>query len=431
MVSKVENIFLKEVETLKRYHEVIYKDETTGLANRRLLLLKLSELLKSNTAQSHGVMFFINIDNLEEANQEIGHNKVDELLLSFSEILKKEAQVFDESICTRINGTDFAVLLPSTDITKSQENAQDICRLSQELFKDSKAEHLELYLSIVQYGENDEISTIFSKADYGLSKCKLQEPFSIYANSEENTLSLLGKQEFSHIILKAMEENRLTMALQPVLHTHDNTVFHEEAYLRLIGPKKEVFSAGYFMPMIYALNLQVDVDKYMIKHIVDQDALRTSPMAINITLDFIKDSSNIQWLYELLSQVNLRNPLYFEMSNSSVMDNIEATVYFIKTVKELGHFFGIDRFIISENGLGYLQKVTPDYIKIDQAYLRDLISEDNQAYKNVLSNITKTLNIKLISTSVEAQEDKTWLEEHGYHHMQGNFISSTQLIEII
>lgn len=431
MVSKVEDIFLKEAETLRRYHEVIYKDEISGLANRRLLLLRLNELLKSNTAQSNGVIFFINIDKLEEANQEIGHNKVDALLLSFARILKQEAQVFDENICTRINGTDFAVLLPSTDMNSSEQSAQNICRLSRELFTDSKAENLELYLSMVQYSEVDEISTIFSKADYGLSKCKLQEPFSIYLYSQENTLPLLGKQEFSHIILKAMQDNRLTMALQPVLNTQDETVFHEEAYLRLIDPDGEVFSAGYFMPMIYALNLQVDVDKYMIKHIIDQDVHRASPMAINITLDFIKDSSNIQWLYELLSQVTLRHPLYFEISNSAVMDNIEAAVYFSKTIKELGHFFGIDRFIISENGLGYLQKVTPDYIKVDQAYLRDLVSDDNQTYKNVLSNITKTLNIRLIATSVEAEPDKAWLRKHEYHHMQGNFILSTQLIEIL
>lgn len=431
MVNKVKDIFTKEVETLKRYHELIYKDEISGLSNRRFLILRLNELLKSNTAESNGVIFFISIDKLLEANNEIGHNKVDELLLAFADILNQEARPFEESICTRINGSDFAVLLPSADIHRSEQSANSICHLAQELFIASKAENLELYLSMVQYDEADGISTIFSKADYGLSKCKLQEPFSVYINSEESRLSLLGKQEFSHIILNAMQENRLTMALQPVLNTETNIVLHEEAYLRLIGSQGEVFSAGYFMPMIYALNLQVDVDKYMIKHIIAQDEFRASPMAINITLDFIKDSANIQWLNNLLSQSTLRHPLYFEISNSAVMDNIEATVYFSKTIKTLGHFFGIDRFVISESGLNYLQKITPDYIKIDQAYLHDLASADNEAYNNVLGNIIKTLDIKLISTSVETEEEKTWLEQHQYHCMQGNLILDTELIEIL
>lgn len=422
MVSKVEDIFNKEIQTLKRYHELKYTDEVTALSNRQFLMLKLNELLHSNTAQSHGVIFFISINKLIEENQEIGHVNVDKLLYAFANILREETKDFSEHICTRINGTDFVVVLPNTTIQKSQKSAQSICFLSESLFEDYQANALELFLSIINYNPEEKISNIFSKADYALSKAKLQDPFSVYAHTEESPLAALGKHEFSEMITDAMKENRLTMDYQPVINVNDNSVLHEEAYLRLSGSNGEVYSAGVFMPIVYALNLQTEVDRYVINHVIAQNRLFTSSISINVSLEFIKESSNIQWLSALLKKSSLDFPIYFEISNRLILENIEATVIFAKMLKETGQFFGIDRFFIGDEGLGYLQELKPDYIKIDQAYLHDLLLTENKILSNILLNITKTLNIKLIATSVETNKDRDWLIKHQYGYIQGTFV---------
>lgn len=431
MVSKVKYIFTKEAQTLKKYHELIYTDELTSLSNRKFLLLKLNEFLKSETAQSSGVLFFLSIENLLEENHHIGHKHVDELLEEFSEILTNQVHNFNDNLCTRIDGADFSIVLPGIDIQTATPSAKQILDLSQELFEEFAAKDLELYISIIHYNAEDDIHKIFARADYGLSKCKVQEPFSLYVNTEESPMSLLGKEEFMDIILKAMKEKHLSVALQAVVDTQNNTVLHEEAYLRLIEPKKKVFSAGDFMPIIYALDLQVDVDKYIIKQVVSQDEYRDSPIAINLSLDFINDSANIQWLYDFLKPKHLKHPLYFELSNSVLIDNIEASKHFSKMLHGIGHHFGIDRFTLSEHGLDYLQELVPDYIKIDQDYLHGLIDNENDVAKNALQNIITTLNIKLISCSVETNEQKEWLLKQPYFLMQGNFITDTKLIKII
>jgi len=233
---------------------------------------------------------------------------------------------------------------------------------------------------------------------------------------------MLGKHEFSHMITSAMEENRLTIDLQAFTTVNDNFILHQEAYFRLTDSKGETFSAGSFMPIVYALNLQVDIDKYAIQYVISHNTLSKSPIALNISLEFIKDSSNIQWLYSLLKTSSLRHPIFFEISNRLILENIEAAVIFSKMLKDMGQLFGIDRFIIGEEGLEYLQELKPDYIKIDHAYLHDLILTENKAFSNILLNIAKTLDIKLISTSVETATQKDWLIKHQYNYMQEKFV---------
>ena len=431
MVSKVKDIFDKEALTLKKYHEVMYHDEVTKLSNRRFLIIKLNEFLKSDMQNSSGTIFFLSLNNLIESNKSIGHKNVDETLMSFAKLIKDSVKNISEHICTRLNGTEFIIVLPNVEVALAMHHAQNISKMSRDIFKSFGAKELELYTSVMHYDSKDTIGSIFSKADFSISKCKMKEAFSIYTHTQDSCLSIVGKQEFSQIIAKAMQENRLTFALQAVINSSNNEIIHEEAYLRLIDKKGNVLSAGHFMPMIFTLNLQVDVDKYIIKHIISQDAFRQHPTAINITIDFVKDISNIEWLKNLLQTSNLKYSLHFELSNSDVIENLDATMQLCNMLNNLGHFLGIDRFSITQNGLDYLQKLKPDYLKVNYSYLHDLVSSENGMNNNALINIIDTLGIQIIVCAVETQDEKIWLTEHNFILLQGSYIKDTELIEIL
>ncbi len=439
MVGKVKDIFEREDETLKRYHELLYKDAETKLYNRRYLVAKLPDYLQADTLFSAGVYALFSFDELDRLKKELGYESYRSLLASFSNSLNDEFASDPQTLIARLNESDFFVVIPSKESSEVITRLEKLMTLLyQEVIRENELilEYLVVGCSVGNYTENDTLKSLFSRADYSVTQAKLRQNFSIDINVEGKDSLILGREEWRNELLLSLEESRMLLAFQSVLSMNngETEVLHEEIFLRLLDKEGTIHSAGYFLPIATSLGLIDMLDRYMITQVLKylKEQNQTTSMAVNLSGDFVKKYANIEWLkiqLEIFSRTN-RTQLWFEVSNSIALSELEAVQSLCKTVKHLGHHFGIDHFVLPESGALYLQAIDPDYIKSNAGYLQDMMLDGETGNtRESLNNLVKSLGISIVAIMIENSEQMEALKNLGITRFQGSFVAPVAMLK--
>lgn len=439
MVEKVKDIFERENETLRRYHELLYRDSETKLHNRRYLTAKLPDYLQSDASLSSGVYVMVSVDEIDRLKREQGYERYLVVINTMSDILNTHLGSFRHALISRLNESDFFAVLPTLEVSTIHHEIEQIMLNLRQIFEEideNILEYLTVGCGIGLYSENDSLKTLFSRADHTVTKAKQNGNFVIEANKESDEALILGREEWREELLKSLNESRMLLAFQSVVEQRSDTlnVIHEEIFLRLLDKEGTIHSAGYFIPVATSLGLIDILDRYMIekvlKHIHEHNPI--TPLALNLSGDFIKKYANIQWLREQLESFHRTNDLklWFEVSNTTALHDLEGVAMISAMVKMFGYRFGIDHFAIPETGAHYLQAVRPDYVKSNCAYLQDMMVDQNTGKsRESFNNVIRSLGISIIAINVEDSEDVTRLKELGIEQFQGSHIAPVTLLQ--
>ncbi|MDD4949467.1 LapD/MoxY N-terminal periplasmic domain-containing protein [Sulfuricurvum sp.] len=438
MVGKVKDIFERENETLRRYHELLYKDSETKLYNRRYVVSKLPDYLQADTSNCVGMYALCSFDELDHFKKEFGYEAYHHLMIDFSNELNSQFSQSPSSMIARLNESDFFVVLPAQSLNEIHKGMSAVMeQLKEQLYKEyeGSSEYLIFGCALGNYSEKDTLKSLFSRADYSVTHAKLRANFTIDIAHEEEYALVLGREEWRQELLLSLEESRMLLAFQSVVSFHNDasTVLHEEIFLRLLDREGVIHSAGYFIPVATSLGLVEQLDRYMIskvlKHLKDDGS--TVSMALNLSSDFVTKYTNMEWLKEQLSAFAKTNttPLWFEVSNSIALSEIDAVKNISMLVKSFGHRFGIDHFAIPESGAGYLQVIRPDYVKSNGSYLSDMmIDKENGNSRESFHNLAKSLGISIIAIMIENTEQMEELRQIGLNNFQGSFVAPVAML---
>jgi EAL domain-containing protein (putative c-di-GMP-specific phosphodiesterase class I) len=177
-----------------------------------------------------------------------------------------------------------------------------------------------------------------------------------------------------------------------------------------------------------------DLDRYMIKKVFEhiEKYNPVIPLALNLSCDFVKKHSNIQWLKEQLELFRRRNNyvLWFEVSNIIALSELGAVASLSSIVKMFGCRFGIDHFTIPDTGAVYLQVIRPDYVKSNAAYLKDMmVDHDTGNNKESFNNLTRSLGISIIAINIEEERELGNLKILGIEQFQGSLVAPVEMLK--
>lgn len=438
MVAKVKDIFERENETLQRYHELLYKDPETKLHNRRYLTAKLPDYLQGDTSLSSGAYIMFSFNEMERFKKEFGYERYSKFINLFTQELNTSLYGLHHVLLARLNESDYFGVLPSLEIEDMQERVHFMMSKIQAEMDDISnelREYLIVGATIGLYDSKDTLKSIFSKADYGVTQAKQRQNFTVDISKNSEDSPVFGRDEWREEILKSLEESRMVLAFQSVVEWKDTApeVLHEEIFLRLLDKEGTIHSAGYFIPVATSLGLVDTLDRYMIGKVLDyvRNNRPSTPMALNLSADFVKKFENISWLEnELESISDFTLPLWFEVSNAIALQEIEAVRSLSSIVKKKGHRFGIDHFAFPEGGAGYLQAIRPDYLKANGAYLQDMLyDKETGKARESLYNLLRSLGIMLVAIMIEEKEELENLKKLGITHFQGTHIAPVELLK--
>ena len=424
MVDKVKGIFEREAASVQDYHKLLYTDPLTGIANRNFFELKLNDFLSSEEADSNGIILSLYIDGLIEANQNIGHEKVNELIQTIATIAQNVSNLYVGSILARTDGTKICIVFPRCQDEEIEELSNKLLAKALMGLENLSLANNDCAIKLMQlrYKAHDSVNTLLQQIESGLTNARKN---SITNLSPENIINSSLEKE---IIENRIKEHSIALALQDVYDINSD-ILHSEAYVRLFDENKEVHEAGDFIPLVHKMKLDTKLDQNVINYVLKENSLDDRDIAINISLRFIQDSKSIQWLKERFASLPKEKVLSFEISNHSLLSCLNGGFSFSTLLRESGHNFGIDRFSIEEDtNLNYLQMLKPQYIKIDSNYLHDMLQGEQGQTNHALQILIESLDIKIIATNLEEMDVKESLEKIGIKYFQGSLLAEPKLV---
>ncbi len=424
MVDKVKGIFEREAASVQDYHKLLYTDTLTGLGNRSFFELKLNDFLSSEEADNNGILLTLYLEGVAGANKSIGHEKVNLILQELSHTFQELCNPYQGAVIARIDGTKTSVILPRLQEEEIEELSNKILAKSLMILEQTALDESTCSIKLIQskYTSKDSVSTILSQLEKILDTAQ-KDAITNLSPDVANPHSLEKE-----IIENRIKEHSIALALQDVYDT-ESDILHAEAYVRLFDENKQIHEARDFMHLVHKMRLDTRLDQNVINYVLKENSLANRDIAINISVRFIQDSGSMQWLKERLAGISKENLLSFEISNHNLLSSINEGLQFSTLLRETGHSFGIDRFTIEEgSNLNYLQMLKPKYLKIDSAYLQDMLQGDQGQTNHALQILIESLDIKIIATNIENKSVKDALEKVGIKYFQGSYLSAPKLV---
>lgn len=425
MVIKVKDIFEHEALMVQKYNNLLYNDQDTGMGNRKFFSLRLSSLLNQQNAKSSGTVILFVLNNFNETKKNVGYKVLNEYINKLAEVFYESTEGIEERVVTRLKDSDFSMILPETNYEKTKQIIDNFLEKTEKIKSNELRNIKEFYLSggATYFEEKDNQKDILARSDFALSTARMKDKAYVHFHEIKNDESLmeLGKQEWYKLVTTALKTDGIKLALQSVKDINE-TVFHKEAYLRMSDVKGNTYPARVFMPMLNALNLTDEVDKKVIQIALDISK-KGSTIAVNIASSFIKNSENLYWLEKILKRASEENlKVSFESSNYAIVHDLDNFINFSRLIQKYNFAFGIDNFNITSRNLQYLQELKPAYIKSDKSFFIDMHDKGKGSSYESFNILAKSLDIKLIATAVENEEEYKTLKEMSLSLLQGAFI---------
>lgn len=416
-ISKMETIFNKEVDTLNKYNELLYKDSDTGLGNRNYFVLKLNNYLKN----SQGLVIFLELKNEISFKKIVGFKKYN----SFENKIISEINInFSENkdfVFSKLDDDVLAVVLPNTYYEDISETISTIYKNIQEYIKTEKLDQLfnmDFAVGISHYSQNSLLKDVLSTADQSLLLAMKKDADKINYLQEGVRFT---KQEWIELLEWAFKNDGLTFARQDIVNTNDDTVLMQEYFTRLNDKDGNIYYPGDFWSIVNSMGWMIELEKHIISKIFKTNMNSTNKIspAINLSAEFIKSKDAIHWLIRELNKIpNTETKFHFECMNSDVLKDLEAYEYFVKELSKSKHNFAIESFTFDSDNLDYLKILKPKYLKISKSYL---LGSQNSVTDSALFNITSTLGAFLIVKHIETNEEYLELKNIGIKYLQGRF----------
>ncbi|HEX5623468.1 MAG TPA: GGDEF domain-containing protein, partial [Sulfuricurvum sp.] len=360
------------------------------------------------------------------------------LLNALADELKVQLEGLRNVLIARLNESDFFVVVPEHESASVRLLVENVMRHMQEKMEaiDSITSYVTLGCGMGMYSEQDTLKSLFSRADHSVVEAKEKGNFAIEESRSNDESLILGREEWRNELLQSIQESRMVLAFQSVVEYRESdlNVLHEEIFLRLLDKEGTIHNAGYFIPVASSLGLVDMLDRYMIEKVLShlRENNPTGGMAINLSCDFIKKHSNIEWLRTQLEgfQRNSEAALSFEVTNTVAINELEAVHTLSNMAKVFGYRFGIDHFVLPDSGADYLKVIRPNYLKSNSAYLQDMLYDhDTGNARESLNNLAKSLGIDIIAMNIEESKQMEELRGLGIKRFQGSFISPVALLK--
>ncbi len=392
-----------EVSTLK--HDKFF-DAVSELPNRQYLVGQLNSWL---AGPGFGGLLLAKLDWLEDIHSKYGFQVRDETIRVLANKMQETLPQHEECIIARVSNTEFVFLVTKGEHEQITEYLQSLIRLiNQEMLKAGCEPNRDFAIGVTERTAKVTRAELLSQADNALQNAISQNKVSSWFHVNEQ--QEFSREEWRTRLTNAISNNQFLFQWQPIQLTETDEVMQREIYCRLQIEDK-IVKAGEFMPYIERLSLGKQLDCCLLESIIAQNILNlhSEPVAVNLARESLTDPEFHSWLAAYLQQLTSPELVHFEIPESGITGNLQASIDLCEIIKQGGAKFGVDNCGRQMGSLNYLQVLKPHYIKLDlslSAYDHEDHEENQQNLElcRALVNIARGLEIQVIITGIEDQE---------------------------
>lgn len=397
-LKQVFNTLDNEVDSL-RHDNLI--DGVSNLPNRQYLTGQLNSWL---TDPGYGGLLLVKMDWLDEIYSKYGYQVRDETIRVLALRMQEQLPPIAESVIARIANTEFGLLITKGERQDINLYLQSLIRLiNQEMSKAGCVPNSGFAIGVTERNGDMQASELLSQADNALQQAMAANKASSWFDSQNQ--QEFNREQWRHRLVTAINQNHFVFQWQSVLDSEHHEVLQRELYCRLNIDGQQV-RAGQFMPYVELLSLGSQLDRCLLESLVEQDilAMHSEPVAVNLTHDSLQDPEFHTWLAAFLQRTQFVERIYFEIPEVGANNNLTACIQLAELIRAGGAQLGIDHCGRQMGSLSYLQQLKPHYVKLDQSLAFYSNNQQNNELCRALVNIAKGLNIKVIMTAIENQQ---------------------------
>ncbi len=409
-------------------------DELTGQLNRIRLTEALSTILARAERTKQSCCFLMAcVDNLATINDSFGFEVGDEVIASVARIVKSRLRGGDSM--GRYSSNKLGIILNDCGPGAMRIAAERFIKAVREATIRTAACQLSATISIGGVRIPEQASTVPQALGHALqaldrAKSRRHDGFTAYEPSATNESTRQRNISIADEVISALEQNRMLLALQPIVDTKTRQPAFYECLLRMEKPDGTIVSAGEFIPLAEQLGLARFIDRRVLELAV---ALAKSQPELRLSLNVSSlTCSDHEWLVSLHRLTGGRRQiterLTVEITETAAIHDLDVSIAFVDTLKELGCKVAIDDFGAGYTSFKNLKTLNVDMVKIDGSFIRNLTSEpDNQVFIKTLVEIAETFNLETVAEWVGDEETAEIMARAGITHQQGFFFGRPQL----
>ena len=423
----------EDISIRKRYEQQLLRqanyDILTGLPNRMLALdrLKLALAQARRESQQVGVMF-LDLDNFKHINDTMGHDAGDNLLIEASRRISSCLR--GTSTVARLGGDEFLVILPGL---KSPDTAEQVAeRILQTFIPPYHLDGQEVFVStsigIAIYPEDsDNSSTLLQHADAAMYQAKSKGKSAFARFAPEMKEISHERLQIESRLRRALEMDELELFYQPIVEANSGDVIGAEALLRWNNPTMGLVSPDKFIPLAEETGMIIPIGEWVIAQACaaarrwSENGGSFLSIAVNVSPRQFRDPNFVDMVQRVLEENDLgATHLELEITERLILDNTIETAEILRRLDKMGVRLSVDDFGTGYSALGYLKSYPFDTLKIDKSFVRDVMTEqEDAALVKAIINMAHSLGLQVIAEGVEEVEQLHFLRQQGCDFAQG------------
>jgi len=430
----------------KQIRRLAYYDALTGLPNRQRFKEQAGQAV--NAARRAGTkmaLIYLDLDHFKRINDTLGHTAGDTLLRGVAKdltsivrgtdiVAKVDAETSVLSSLARLGGDEFTIML--TGLSRSESAARVAKRIQEALSRPLKIDDRDYVVTgsmgiAVYPDDGEDVDVLLRNADIAMYAAKEEGRNNYRFFSEDMNARMLERLALESDLRRALERNELVLHFQPQVEALTGKVVALEALVRWQHPERGLIPPLEFIGIAEESGLIIPLGEWVMltacQQAVAWQQAGFAPlrMSVNVASQQLTQSDLVATVKQVLDTTRLAGEyLEIEITESSLMSDVEATTQMLKDLKETGLSLSVDDFGSGYSSMNYLKRFPLDALKIDQSFIQDLTVDANDAAitKAVIA-LAKALDLATIAEGVEQEDQLEYLVAQGCDLIQGYLIS--------
>ena len=413
-----------------------FYDPLTLLPNRRLLIDRMQQAMAASTRSGcEGALLFIDLDNFKALNDTLGHDKGDILLQQVAQRLK--SCVREGDTVARLGGDEFVVMLEDLSKMPGEAAAQTetvgqkiLYALNQRYDLAGHDYHNTASVGVTLFAEHqNNVDELMKRADLAMYQAKAAGRNTLRFFDPEMQAAVSARVALEDELRCGVAKNQLLLYYQAQVD-HNGVLTGAEALVRWQHPERGMVSPAHFIPLAEETGLILPLGQWVLETACRQLAIWAAAeatahltLAVNVSSRQFRQPDFVAQVLAVLDETGASaHKLKLELTESLLLDDVEDIIAKMSALKALGVCFSLDDFGTGYSSLSYLKRLPLDQLKIDQSFVRDLLTDPNDAaIAQTIVALAQSLGMAVIAEGVETDAQRRFLAKLGCQACQGYF----------
>jgi diguanylate cyclase (GGDEF)-like protein/PAS domain S-box-containing protein len=420
-----------------KIRHLAYYDPLTQLPNRRMLRDHLQKVLGAHAGKHRcGALLLLDIDNFKTLNDTRGHDQGDALLCEVAHRLRKSTA--GRHMVARLGGDEFVIVLEGLADTPEQARApageqgsRILAMLREPYLCEGEPFHATASIGVTIFeGAQEHISDLLKRADLAMYQAKATGRNALEFYDPRLQAVARARAKLGADMRAGIAGGQFELLYQP--QVEENIVTGCEALLRWRHPHDGDISPAVFIPLAEETGLILPLGEWVLQAACRQLAawaqnprLAHLTLAVNVSPRQFRQAEFVGQVLSALATAGAQpHQLKLELTEGLLLDNVEDTIQKMGDLKARGVGFALDDFGTGYSSLSYLKRLPLDQLKIDQSFVRDVLTDPNDAtIACTIVALGTSLGLQVIAEGVETEEQRKFLQAHNCHAWQGYLLS--------